>query len=72
LKAGDWILVADFDNDTGESVFDGTIRAAVERELEYSDYVRVVQRDRIEDALKLLQRPLDSRRWESRAGAITA
>jgi tetratricopeptide (TPR) repeat protein len=60
LKVGDWILVSEFENETGESVFDGTIRAAVERELEYSDYVRVVQRDRIEDALKLLQQPLAS------------
>ena len=60
LKAGDWILVSEFENRTGESVLDATIRAAVERELEYSDYVRVVQRDRVEDALKLLERPLDS------------
>ena len=61
LKPGDWIVVADFDNHTGESVLDGTLRAAVDRELEYSDFVRVAQRDRIEDALKLLERPLDSR-----------
>ena len=61
LKPGDWIVVADFDNRTGESVLDGTLRAAVDRELEYSDFVRVAQRDRIEDALKLLERPLDSR-----------
>ena len=60
LKAGDWILISEFDNRTGEPVLDGTVRAAVERELEYSDVVRVVQRDRIEDVLKLLERPLDS------------
>ena len=61
VKAGDWILVAEFDNRTGDSVIDGTLRSAVERELEYSDFVRIAQRDRIEDALKLLGRPLDSR-----------
>ena len=60
LKAGDWIVVSEFANHTGESVLDGTLRTAVERELEYSDFVRVAQRDRIEDALKLLQRPFDS------------
>ena len=60
LKAGDWIIVSEFENQTGEAVLNGTIRAAVERELEYSDFVRVVQRDRIEDALKLLQRPLEA------------
>ena len=64
MKPGDWIVVADFDNRTGESVLDGTLRAAVDRELEYSDFVRVAQRDRIEDALKLLERPLDSRLTE--------
>jgi tetratricopeptide (TPR) repeat protein len=60
VKAGDWIVVAEVVNHTGESVLDATLRAAIERELEYSDFVRVVQRDRIEDALKLLERPLDS------------
>ena len=79
LKAGDWILVSEFENQTGESVLNGTIRAAVERELEYSDFVRVVQRDRIEDALKLLQRPLDAplnrdlaRQLSQRDGGIRA
>ena len=60
LKAGDWVVVSEFDNRTGESVLDRTLSSAVERELEYSDFVRVAQRDRIEDALKLLERPLDS------------
>ena len=60
LKAGDWIVVSEFDNHTGESLLDGTVRNAVERELEYSDFVRVAQRDRLEDALKLLRSPLDA------------
>ena len=60
VKAGDWIVVSEVVNHTGESVLDVTLRAAIERELEYSDFIRVVQRDRIEDALKLLERPLDS------------
>ena len=61
VNAGDWILVGSFDNMTGEAVLDGTIEAALKRELEYSEYVRVAQRDRWEDALRLLGRPLDSR-----------
>jgi tetratricopeptide (TPR) repeat protein len=52
--------VSEFDNRTGESVLDGTLSSAAERELEYSDFIRAAQRDRIEDALKLLERPLDS------------
>jgi hypothetical protein len=61
LNAGDWILVADIDNRTGEEVLDGTIAAAIKRELEYSEFVRVAQRDRVEDALRALGQPLDSR-----------
>ena len=60
LSAGDWILVARFDNRTGEAVLDGTIEAALKRELEYSEYVRVAQRDRWEDVFRLLGRPLDT------------
>ena len=60
LNAGDWILVASFDNQTREAVLDGTIEAALKRELEYSEYVRVAQRDRWEDVLRLLARPLDT------------
>ena len=61
LNAGDWILVADFDNQTGEDVFDGTIGAAVRRELEYSNFVHVAQRARVGDALQSLDRPVDAR-----------
>jgi serine/threonine-protein kinase len=59
LNAGDWILVGDFDNATGDEALDG-ISFALKRELEYSDYVRVAQASRIDDSLRLLQRPLDS------------
>jgi serine/threonine-protein kinase len=61
LNAGDYVLVASFDNQTGDEVLDGTIDAALKRELEYSDHVRAAQRDRVEDSLTLLGRSLDSR-----------
>jgi serine/threonine-protein kinase len=61
LNAGDWIVVADFDNQTGEEVFDGTIGAAVRRELEYSNFVHVAQRARVGDALQSIDRPVDAR-----------
>ena len=34
VNAGDWVLVASFDNQSGEAVLDGTIEAALKRELE--------------------------------------
>jgi serine/threonine-protein kinase len=61
LNAGDWIVIAAFENRTGEVIFDGTIEAAVKRELEYSDFLHVAQRARVGDALLSLDRPLDVR-----------
>ena len=61
LNAGDWIGIAAFENRTGEAIFDGTIEAAVKRELEYSDFLHVAQRARVGDALLSLDRPLDVR-----------
>ena len=60
LNAGDWIVVGEFDNATGDEALDA-IPFAVKRELEYSDHVRVAQASRIDDSLRLLRRPLDSR-----------
>lgn len=57
----DWVLIASFDNRTGEAVFDGTIEYALERELSNSRFVNVIPRVRIEDTLKLMKKPLDAR-----------
>jgi len=51
------ILVTAFENRTGEPLFDGTLEAALERELARSTHVSVVPRPRIEDALRLMRRP---------------
>jgi tetratricopeptide (TPR) repeat protein len=56
----DWVLVADFDNRTGEVVLDDTIRFALERELNTSQFVNVVPRERVADALRLMKRPEDT------------
>ena len=56
----DWVLIADFENRTGEAVFDGTLEYALERELTNSQFVNVVPRERIEDILQLMRKPLDT------------
>ncbi len=61
FNAGDWVVVANVDNQTGEPLLDGVVEAAVKRELEFSDYIRVAQRGRVEDTLRALGRPLDTR-----------
>jgi len=57
----DWVLIADFENRTGESVFDGVLEYALEREISNSQFVNVVPRERIEDTLRLMRKPLDTR-----------
>lgn len=61
----DWILIAVFENRTGNPLLDGTLEYALERELSESRYVNVVPQDRINDALQLMRlapgTPLDSR-----------
>ena len=56
----DWVLIADFENRTGESIFDGVLEYALEREISNSQFVNVVPRERIEDTLKLMRQPFDT------------
>ncbi len=56
----DWVLIASFENRTGEAVFDGTLEYALERELSNSRFVNVVSRERINDTLRLMKKPLDA------------
>ncbi len=57
----DWVLIATFENRTGEEIFDGTAEAALARELANSSFVNVVPRPRIEDALQLMRKPPETR-----------
>jgi tetratricopeptide (TPR) repeat protein len=59
FEARDWVLVAGFENRTGEKLFDGTLDYALGRELSNSRHVNVVSRDRVEDSLRLMRKPLD-------------
>ncbi|MDA2914237.1 tetratricopeptide repeat protein [Acidobacteriia bacterium AH_259_A11_L15] len=57
----DWVLIASFENRTGEPLFDGTLEYALERELSNSRFVNVVPRERIVDTLQLMRKPPDTR-----------
>jgi tetratricopeptide (TPR) repeat protein len=56
----DWVLLDGFENRTGEALFDGTLRAALERELSSSEFINVAPRDRVEDTLRLMRKPPDA------------
>ncbi len=56
LTARDTILLADFDNATGDSVFDGTLRQALAIQLEQSPFLKVLSDQRTNETLKLMNR----------------
>jgi tetratricopeptide (TPR) repeat protein len=61
FKERDWVLLGGFENRTGEALLDGTLQTALEAELSNSGFVSVVPRERVEDTLRLMRRPQDTR-----------
>jgi len=61
LGEKDSILLADFVNTTGDSVFDGTLKQALAVQLEQSPYLNVTPESRIQDALRFMGRKPDER-----------
>ena len=61
LTARDSILLTDFVNTTGDSVFDGTLKKALAVALGQSPYLNVVSDERVQQTLKLMGRPPDTR-----------
>ena len=61
FQAHDWVLLADFENRTGEPLFDGTLQYALQHELSNSRFVSVVPRERAVDALRLMRKPPDAK-----------
>jgi eukaryotic-like serine/threonine-protein kinase len=61
LTEQDTIVIADFANDTGESVFDGTLKVALAVALEQSPFLKVFPDQRVQETLRLMQRSPDER-----------
>jgi len=59
LTARDTIVLADFENATGEPVFDGALAVALAVSLEQSPFLKVFPGDRARDTLTLMQRAPD-------------
>ena len=57
FEARDWVLIADFENQTGGAIADGTVEYALAHALGESRYVNVVPRARVVDTLGLMRRP---------------
>ena len=57
----DKIVVADFDNGTGDPVFDDTLNQALEVKLGESPFLNIISGDRIRDTLRLMARSSDEK-----------
>jgi serine/threonine protein kinase/tetratricopeptide (TPR) repeat protein len=61
FRQKDTVVIADFTNTTGESVFDGTLKQALAIQLEQSPYLNVLPEQKVRSTLKLMDRPADTR-----------
>ena len=61
LTAQDTIVLADFDNATGDAVFDGTLKVALAVSLEQSPFLKVFPDERARETLRLMERSPDER-----------
>ena len=53
----DWILIGDFENHTGDKVFDKSLYTAFSLSIDQSRYVNVVSRRRMMETLKRMEKP---------------
>jgi eukaryotic-like serine/threonine-protein kinase len=61
LTDRDTVVLADFANATGESVFDETLRQALAVQLEQSPFLSLLSDQRIQETLRLMEKPPDTR-----------
>ena len=61
LTEKDTVVLADFTNTTGDSVFDGTLRQALSAQLEQSPFLNLLSDERVSQTLTLMAQPKDAR-----------
>jgi serine/threonine protein kinase/Tfp pilus assembly protein PilF len=61
LTEKDTILLADFENKTGEEVFDGTLKQALAIQLEQTPFLNLFSEDRVRETLRYMDRSPDER-----------
>jgi eukaryotic-like serine/threonine-protein kinase len=61
LTEKDTIVLADFDNKTGDAVFDDTLKTALTVSLRQSPFLNVLSDDKVATTLRLMQRPTSTR-----------
>ena len=70
LTDNDTIVLADFENHTGDPVFDETLRRGLSVELEQSPFLSIIPDQRIQQTLHLMGLPANTRLTSEVAGAV--
>ena len=70
LTERDRVVLADFDNRTGDSAFDYTLKQALTIDLEESSYVTTLSDQKVADTLRLMHRKPDSRLTQETAREV--
>jgi len=60
LTAKDTVILANFENKTGDPVFDQTLRQGLAVQLEQSPFLRLASDDSIKQTLRLMNRPVET------------
>jgi eukaryotic-like serine/threonine-protein kinase len=61
LTEKDTVVLADFTNTTGDSVFDGTLRQGLSSQLEQSPFLNLLSDEQVAQTLALMAQPKDAR-----------
>ncbi|MGC1451075.1 MAG: protein kinase [Candidatus Sulfotelmatobacter sp.] len=61
LTDKDTIVLSDFDNKTGDPVFDGTLRQGLSAQLEQSPFLNMLSDERVAQTLSLMAQPKEAR-----------
>src|SRR5262249_42369217 len=61
LTAKDTIVLADFENTTGDPVFDGALRQGLSIQLEQSPFLSIIPDEKIRQTLGLMGQPVDTK-----------
>ena len=61
LSATDTVVLADFNNTTGDVVFDDTLRQGLNVQLEQSPFLSIISSERMRQTLRLMNQPTDAR-----------
>src|ERR1700674_3560771 len=61
LSASDTVVLGDFNNTTGDAVFDDTLRQGLDVQLEQSPFLSIISKERMRQTLRLMNQASDAR-----------